>query len=128
TPRSAEPDMRASILDPPLRLMSKPAICSLAARTDCDQPRAWRRRRTCGPTLFLKRMSICFSALVGFRLRSFEAHARRAFDLTKLDQLSGGASWQRRGHFIAKFRDRFQVVHRVEKTVEGFAGESENLV
>src|SRR6266536_1891086 len=73
-------------------------------------------------------MSICSSALFGFRLSSFEAHARRAFELTKLDQLSGGASWQRRGHFIAKVRDRFQVVHRVEKTVERFAGESENLV
>src|ERR1700681_3415852 len=73
-------------------------------------------------------MSCGSSALFGFRLRSFEAHARRAFDLTKLDQLSGGASRQRRGHFIAKVRDRFQVVHRVEKTVEGFAGKSENLV
>jgi hypothetical protein len=73
-------------------------------------------------------MSICSSALFGFRLRSFKAHARRAFDLTKLDQLSGGASRQRGGHFIAKVRDRFQVVHRVEKTVEGFAGKSENLV
>jgi hypothetical protein len=69
-------------------------------------------------------MWICPSALFGFRVRSFEAHARRAFDLTKLDQLSGGAPRQRRGHFIAKVRDRFQVVHRVEKTVEGFAGKS----
>src|SRR6266508_2145254 len=72
-------------------------------------------------------MSICSSALFGFRLRSFEAHARRAFDLTKLDQLSGGASRQRRGHSIAKVRDRFQVVHRVEKTVEGLAGKARIL-
>jgi hypothetical protein len=45
-------------------------------------------------------MSICSSALFGFRLRSFEAHARRAFDLTKLDQLSGGASRQRRAENV----------------------------
>src|SRR6266487_381017 len=73
-------------------------------------------------------MWICPLALFGFRLRSFEAHARRAFDLTKLDQLSGGSPRQRRRHFIAKVRDRFQVVNRVEKTVEGFAGKNENLV
>jgi len=45
-------------------------------------------------------MSICSSVLFGFRLRSFEAHARRAFDLTKLDQLSGGASRQRRAENV----------------------------
>jgi hypothetical protein len=30
----------ASILETPLRLMSKPAICSVAAKSDCDQPSA----------------------------------------------------------------------------------------
>ncbi|PYK67919.1 MAG: hypothetical protein DME50_00795 [Verrucomicrobia bacterium] len=68
-------------------------------------------------------MSICSSALFGFRLRSFEAHARRALDLAKFNKLSGGAPRQRSGYFVAKIHDRFQVMPRVEKTVERFASE-----
>jgi hypothetical protein len=73
-------------------------------------------------------MAICSSALFGFLLRRFEAHARRAFNLTNLDQLSGCASGQCGGYFIAKVGDGFQVVPRIEKFVERFAGERENLV
>src|SRR6266446_9324372 len=73
-------------------------------------------------------MSIRSSALFGFRLRSFEAHARRALNLAKLDQLSSCAPRQRVGCFVAKVRDRLQEVSRIEKLVERFASESENLV
>src|SRR6266446_4574889 len=73
-------------------------------------------------------MSICSSALLGFRLRRFEADARRAFELAKLDQLSGRVSRQRSRYFIAKISHRFQVMARFEKLIEGFASESENLV
>jgi hypothetical protein len=63
-----------------------------------------------------------------FRLRRFEAHPRRALDLAELDQLSGRAFRQRSRHFVTKIGDRFQVMARFEKLIEGFAGEDEDLV
>src|SRR5437763_1132814 len=73
-------------------------------------------------------MSISSLALFGFRLRGFKAHPWRAFHLPKLDELSCGASRQRIRYFVAKIGDWFQVMARLEKLVERFAGEGENLV
>ena len=66
--------------------------------------------------------------LFGFRLCGFKAHAWRTVDLTKFDELSRCASRQRSRDFITEIRDGFQVMARLEKFVERFAGEDENLV
>jgi len=67
-------------------------------------------------------------ALFGLRLGSFKTHARRALNLAKLDELRGAAPGQCIRGFVAEVRDRFQVMARLEKIVERFTSESENLV
>ena len=67
-------------------------------------------------------------ALFGLRLGSFKTHARRALNLAKLDELGGAAPGQLIRSFVAEVRDRFQVMARLEKIVERFTSESENLV
>ena len=67
-------------------------------------------------------------ALFGLGLGSFKTHARRALNLAKLDELRGAAPRQRIRSFVAEVRDRFQVMARLEKIVERFTSERENLV
>lgn len=53
-------------------------------------------------------------ALLAFRLRGFKAHAWRALNLAKLDELSRGAPWQSICGFVAEVRGWFQVMARLE--------------